>query len=154
MKASHKPFQTQMFAIRLQPRMVRDDHVDLYNRPLGEAQDVLNAFRHLSEEPDEHAICIYLSSANTITGYSEIGKGSTDAATASPRTAIRDALLCSATGIIFLHNHPSGSLEPSADDTKVASALRNASKLFDIHLLDALIIGANQINSFLDKLDD
>ena len=42
--------------------------------------------------------------------------------------------------IILTHNHPSGKLVPSEADKQLTNKIKNASKLFDIKLLDHLIL--------------
>jgi len=49
-----------------------------------------------------------------------------------------------ATGIILCHNHPSGNLQPSNNDRDITNKIREACKLFDIKLLDHLIISADR----------
>ena len=54
------------------------------------------------------------------------------------------------TSFIVLHNHPSGNLKPSQADVKITKKIVNASKIFDIKLLDHLIVADNSYFSFAD----
>ena len=53
--------------------------------------------------------------------------------------------------IILVHTHPSGNSTPSTADIKATEKLREALKLFDIELLDHIVIGDGQYYSFADK---
>jgi len=60
------------------------------------------------------------------------------------RILLSVALKITATGIILCHNHPSGNLQPSNSDWDITNKIREACKLFDITLLDHLIITADR----------
>ena len=60
------------------------------------------------------------------------------------RLIIATALKCAATSIIIAHNHPSGNLDPSEQDRKSTKSLNQALELFNISLLDHLIIIPNE----------
>jgi len=62
----------------------------------------------------------------------------------SPREIFKGALLNNATRIILIHNHPSGSAEPSCEDKQIENALREAGELLAIPVVDFLIIGENE----------
>jgi DNA repair protein RadC len=62
------------------------------------------------------------------------------------------ALKTAASGIILVHNHPSGNLQPSAQDKEITQKIIAASKLLDITILDHLIISMeNTFYSFVDE---
>ena len=54
-------------------------------------------------------------------------------------------------GIILVHNHPSGNPQPGGNDRTQTDALRRAAAVFDIVLIDHVIIGKNHYYSFLDN---
>jgi DNA repair protein RadC len=56
-----------------------------------------------------------------------------------------------ATGIILIHNHPSGSLIPSNADKGITKKVKEACKMMDISLLDHLIITEEAYYSFTDN---
>ena len=64
---------------------------------------------------------------------------------------VRNALLCNATGVIIAHNHPSGSLEPSAEDVQSTKRIKDALKLFDITLSDHLVITLDGYRSMREE---
>ena len=56
-----------------------------------------------------------------------------------------------ACGVILVHTHPSGNSTPSTADIDATRKLREALKLFDIKLMDHIIIGDGQYYSFADE---
>ena len=56
-----------------------------------------------------------------------------------------------ACGVILVHTHPSGNPLPSKADIEKTEELRQALNIFEIELLDHIIIGDNQYYSFSDE---
>jgi DNA repair protein RadC len=61
------------------------------------------------------------------------------------------ALKCAASGIILVHNHPSGQLNPSREDTQLTNRCKQAAEYLQIRLLDHLIITKHGFFSFRDE---
>lgn len=70
-----------------------------------------------------------------------VTSGTATSSLAHPREVFRCAITESATGIICVHNHPSGDPAPSAADVQVTRQLRDAAKAVDIELLDHIVLG-------------
>ena len=68
------------------------------------------------------------------------------------RRIIKEALLCNATAIILFHNHPSGNPAPSASDMNETNKLKKACDIFDISLLDHIILADTTYYSFAEEL--
>lgn len=64
---------------------------------------------------------------------------------------MKKALELGATGMILVHNHPSGNLQPSKQDKNITRKLINAAATFDILVLDHLIISEKGYCSFKDE---
>lgn len=79
------------------------------------------------------------------------GQGGLAATAVDPRTIMREALLHNAAAMMVFHNHPSGSLTPSTNDISVTQKIKAAAELFDIKLLDHIIVGHNAFYSFHDE---
>jgi DNA repair protein RadC len=62
-----------------------------------------------------------------------------------------DALSDRASAIIVAHNHPTGSLEPSATDVEVTGQLKAAGSVVGIALLDHIIFNRSEYFSFLES---
>ena len=67
--------------------------------------------------------------------------GTIDGAAVHPREIARRALELNAAAVIFAHNHPSGVAEPSAADGQLTKRLKQALDLFDVRVLDHIIVG-------------
>lgn len=83
---------------------------------------------------------IYLSRANSILSIEDAAKGTVDQASIYPREVIKRALDIGASAIIFVHNHPSGSMEPSKLDIDITKRLISACHAVDITPLDHIIV--------------
>lgn len=67
------------------------------------------------------------------------------------RRVVKEALGSNATAVLAYHNHPSDSLLPSESDIQATTQLRQALSLFDITLVDHIIIGSKGFYSFADE---
>jgi DNA repair protein RadC len=64
---------------------------------------------------------------------------------------LRIALEEKAVGLILCHNHPSGNLKPSQPDKELTKKIKEAAKLFDIQVLDHIIVSQDGYFSFADE---
>ncbi|MBI4125694.1 MAG: DNA repair protein RadC [Deltaproteobacteria bacterium] len=96
---------------------------------------------------------IYLNNANCVLGVENVFEGTADQAMVYPREVVQRALEQSATGVIFAHNHPSGSLEPTQHDKEITIKLAKACRAVDIIPLDHIIIAGSQYRSLKEYLD-
>ena len=67
--------------------------------------------------------------------------GTLDASLVSPANVVKSGILSNASSMLIFHTHPSGSLQPSAEDLDVTRRLIGAADLIGIRLLDHIIIG-------------
>jgi DNA repair protein RadC len=99
----------------------------------------------LDEHRDrEHFDVITLTSRHALIGYYRLFSGTIDGSEVHPRVVIRQALLDNAAAIIIAHNHPSGALQFSTADRKLTSRLQDACHMFDIRLLDHILVGCGE----------
>jgi DNA repair protein RadC len=103
---------------------------------------------HLFNSRRERFVVIHLNAHNRVLDTQDLFLGTVDAASVYPREVVASALACNAVSLIVAHNHPSGASEPSQADHKVTQKLKSALALFDIQLLDHLVLGQGQIFSF------
>ena len=96
----------------------------------------------------EAMMVLFLNNSNRTVGYSVASIGGITATLVDIRLVLRDALLTQSTGIILIHNHPSGSLTPSEADKTITDKIKKAANLMDIKLLDHLILTENGYYSF------
>lgn len=94
---------------------------------------------------------IFLNTQNEIIKTEDISRGSLTQNSVYPREVISLALKYKASGLIFVHNHPSGNPKPSRKDKKMTAEFLIICRLMKIRLLDHIIIGNNRYYSFADK---
>ena len=92
-----------------------------------------------------------LSQAMRVMQPVRIASGGIDTTVADVRTIMRKLLEVGATNFAIVHNHPSGSVIPSNADKRLTEAVRDAAKLFNIQLIDHVIIGSGSYYSFADE---
>lgn len=102
-------------------------------------------------EHREAVVALYLNRANNTVGYAVIGIGGVSSSTADIKLIFQKGLLCNASSVILIHNHPSGNLEPSQSDVKLTNKVKEAGKVMDMPLLDHLIITDENYYSFADE---
>lgn len=105
----------------------------------------------LSDLSHEEFWILLLNRANKMLSRQCISKGGFTGTVADPKVIFKLALEGNACGLLLFHNHPSGSLVPSAADTKLTHQLRQAGDLLEIPVLDHLIAGENNYFSFADN---
>lgn len=86
-------------------------------------------------------IVIFLDTNHKIICCEEIFRGTIDRNSVYPREVAKKVLEYNAKAVIFGHNHPSGSTKPSQDDINITEKLIEALILFEVTVLDHLIIG-------------
>ncbi|MFN9303911.1 MAG: RadC family protein [Candidatus Kapaibacterium sp.] len=94
---------------------------------------------------------VMLSTANRILKSERISEGSLSASIVHPREVFRPAIIESAAALVLIHNHPSGNTEPSNEDIAITRQLKEAGKIFDIKILDHLIIAGETYTSLMDR---
>ena len=99
----------------------------------------------------EEVKLLLLNRNNQILGVFQLAKGGLTACVVDVRIILSVALKSLATGLILVHNHPSGNLKPSNEDIKITNRLKEACKLLEIMLLDHLIISKDNYFSFADE---
>ncbi len=106
------------------------------------ASDMAEYLWHsLSFKDKEVFVVAFLDAAHGIIKIEELFKGTLTASVVYPREVIKKALDYQAAALIFAHNHPSGSIEPSRADHAVTKRLFLGARLLDIQVLDHIIIG-------------
>lgn len=132
-----------------------------YGRRVAEAQsaaaeviatsdDVVRLFRPRLERLDhEECWVVYLTSSNRIIERQRVSQGGVQGTVVDHRLIVKRALELLATQLILVHNHPSGAAEASLQDRVLTERIARAAALFDIRLLDHLIVAREGDFSFL-----
>jgi DNA repair protein RadC len=89
----------------------------------------------------ERVRVLYLNTQNMLIHDDHVGDGSIDEAAIHPREVIRKGLDLGASALILVHNHPSGSPEPSRADIQITNRIAEAGRLLGIVVHDHVIIG-------------
>ena len=97
------------------------------------------AKRLVKDNYKEHAIGLYLDSRNGLIKSEIIGIGTLNACLIHPREVFSTAIRRRCATMIFMHNHPSGDVEPSEDDKETTKRLRHAGIILGINLTDSII---------------
>ena len=109
----------------------------------------------LADMAEEHVYMLTADVRMRLQCVFEVSHGTIDGAMLSPRAVFSRALLAGANSASFIlvHNHPSGSVEPSPEDRETAERIRNAGILFGISMADFVIVGREGCYSFLENGD-
>ena len=120
--------------------------------PLSSSREVYAAFGPLLDAVTvETFLVISVDAKNRPLGSREVARGGRVSCQVDPAHVFRTVLLESASGALFVHNHPSGDPEPSPDDLELTQRLAAAGALLGIRVLDHLIIGKGRYFSFRDE---
>lgn len=98
----------------------------------------------------QHEECwaLYLASSGRVLERMRISQGGVQATVVDCKLILKRALELLAVQIVLVHNHPSGSTQPSQQDISLTERVSEATKLFDIRLLDHVIIAKGEHYSF------
>jgi DNA repair protein RadC len=104
--------------------------------------------RHLDRE---HFRAVLLNTRHEVLDVTSVAVGGLDSAPIHPREVFKEAIRRSAAAVILVHNHPSGTPEPSADDLRITTRLQQAGRVVGIEVLDHVIIGDGQFVSLRER---
>ena len=124
---------------RISWRIVREHETPFYgttNTPEAVAAFCREA---IQDDGTEHLAALLLDTKNNILAIQNITNGTIDRCPAFVREIARAALFCNAKGVILVHNHPSGDVSPSKDDSALTKDARKALKVLGIELLDHVV---------------
>lgn len=114
------------------------------------SDDVVRLFRpQLEQLPHEECWAVYLTASNRIIERQRVSQGGVTGTVVDHRIVVKRALELLATQLILIHNHPSGTAEASPQDRALTERIARAAALFDIRLLDHIVIARSGDFSFL-----
>jgi len=105
----------------------------------------------LRDKPYEVFCCLHLDVHHRLIHFQELFRGTTDGANIYPKEVVREVIAHNAFAVIFAHNHPSGSAEPSQADRLVTRRLKEALALIEVKVLDHLVVGETRCVSFAER---
>jgi DNA repair protein RadC len=134
-------------------QMIKDGSIEYGKNPISKPEDLAElGLKFLKNADREMFILVCLNAKNFINCIHLVSIGTLDKAVLSPREVMKAALLSNASSIAFIHNHPSGDAEPSPEDVSLTRRLASCADLFEIRVLDHVIVADDgRYESFLKK---
>ncbi len=139
------------FGIKLMQEVAREFLKEkIIDKPIYKsAEEVFDYLYHSMRDLKKEVFkVIYLNSQNQIIDIIDLFEGTVTSSSISPRQVMESAIKHNAVSLIFVHNHPSGNPEPSANDREITRDLIYAAGIMQIKVLDHIILGNNRYFSF------
>jgi len=122
---------------------------------ISKSQDAYSVFKELFDqdtlELTESFIVLFLNRANNTIGWIKVSQGGISGTIVDIKLIFATALKCAASAMILAHNHPSGNKKASEQDIRMTNRLKESGKIFDIQILDHLIITEKEYLSMSDE---
>lgn len=99
----------------------------------------------------ESSFIVLANRASKVIGYAKISQGGVYETLVDVKIVAKYAVESLCAGVYFIHNHPSGNVKPSIEDRQITDKLKKALSLFDIMLVDSIIISEDSYYSFCDE---
>lgn len=122
-----------------------------FSEPIKQSSQIYELFRDLSDLNHETLWVLFLRKNNTLISKKQMSEGGIDGTVVDVKMILKEAVNFRASSLVLVHNHPSGTCGPSELDVRITRKLKEASKLFDICLIDHVIIGSGKYFSFSDN---
>lgn len=141
-------------------RMCLKEKGSLYSeKPLSTQKDVVQLMQKEFYDLDREVVfAINMDNKLHPINFNVVSVGGINSSIFSTQNVFKSALLSNASGLIIIHNHPSGDTTPSREDIHATNKLVEAGKLLGIKVFDHIIIGnssnKNHYFSFLEELHD
>ena len=118
-------------------------------RKVNKPEDVFNLkeVQEIKDAIQEHLLFLGLDRSNNIRNINLIGVGNTNGVIVDSKNVLRIALMNCNDKVILVHNHPSNVTSPSSQDKEITNRLNKFFKVFNIELLDHIIVGENEYTS-------
>jgi len=110
--------------------------------------DIYHIIRHHADRRQERFLCLSLNGAHEVLATRTVTIGLVNRTIIHPREVFADPILDRASAVIVAHNHPSGNLQPSAEDDEITRRLRASADILGINFLDHLIFSETSYFSF------
>ena len=102
-------------------------------------------------EHHEEMWVVYMNYNNRPIGFMQSSKGNISGTVADAKGIVQSALMCNASGVMLMHNHPSGNKTPSDQDINITRQIKQALSLFDIKLVDHIILTLDSYTSMAEE---
>lgn len=121
---------------------------------IGSPDDIYETFKAVLKmdcQSEELFAIIALDTKFKVIGIFEVSRGTLNSALVHPREVFKRALMVNAHAIALSHNHPSGDPTPSPEDIQLTKRLVEAGTLLGVQVIDHVVIGDNQYESFKES---
>ena len=142
---------TVVAAFELGKRILAEDGVQKLPQMDSPRRVYMNMLPQLRDIRHEECWVLFLNHANRLIGKEMIGRGGLESTPVDKRVILRRALDRKASGVILVHNHPSGNPYPSVEDIRQTRDLGKALASCDLHLVDHVIVSGRSYYSFSDE---
>ncbi len=140
-----------MASIELGRRIYLKKEVN-YQEKLNDPKKIyLNNLYLFKDKKQEYFYCLYLDNKNRLLERKLLFMGTVNQSIVHPREIFKEAYLLSSSGIICMHNHPSGEVMPSNEDIELTKSLVEIGRLQGIKVLDHLIVSNSGYYSFFEE---
>ena len=113
--------------------------------------DIYNLIRHHADRRQERFLCLSLNGAHEVLATRIVTIGLVNRTIVHPREVFADPILDRASAVIVAHNHPSGNLQPSGEDSEITHRLKAAADILGISFLDHLIFSETFYFSYREE---
>lgn len=136
-------------ALRILSQRVKQDGI-LFSSP--QSVRAFLQVRHATKEDQHREVftVVFLNSQNGVIATEDMFMGTLTQTSVYPREVVRAALGHNAAAVIFAHNHPSGTAEPSRADEVLTKTLKAALALVDVRVLDHFIVTTDSAKSMAE----
>lgn len=132
-----------MVAIEFSKRFLVKEGIKVKN-----IDDVVKLVEELRAKKQEYFLSLTLDGASYLIQKRTVFIGTLNHSIVHPREVFADAISDRAAGIIFVHNHPSGNIDPSKEDIAITNRLLEVGKMVGIEVIDHVIVGKDGCFSF------
>ena len=141
---------TLLASIELGKRIfLKDNNI---KHTLANSKDIYNYMKYLlNNKKQEYFYCLYVNNKKELIERKLLFMGTVNRSTVHPREVFKNAYLTSASGIICVHNHPTGDINPSNEDIFFTESIVEIGKISGIPVLDHIIVGNDSYYSFHDS---
>ncbi len=123
--------------------LIKEKRVGYWEEKLEAPKAAVTIALNLLKSADrEHFLVMFIDVKQKINGVQIVSIGTIDTVIAMPREIFKGAILSNASGIICVHNHPSGDITPSPADKKIYEKLAKAGEILSIPVLDFIVINS------------
>ena len=140
------------YKITLQREVLQDEAPEiLMTNSINTARYLRDHVFDAAEGYRESCHMLFLDKKLRIIGRYNLSVGGTDCTTTDVKLACKVAIEALAHGVILSHNHPSGDPTPGVNDIHLTEKMKKALAIFDISLVDHIVLGDDRFYSFADE---